>query len=270
LAVSEGVWAPREGIPGVEPRRAAGNPGRTTENAVEWAKRALGFEADAVQAKILRSESRRGILNCSRQWGKSTVTAAKAMHRAWTRPESLVVVVSPTARQSGEFLRKAETFARELGIRPKGDGHNEMSLALPNGSRLVGLPGNEATVRGFSAVSLLLIDEASRVRDDLYYALRPMLAVSGGGLWLMSTPWGKRGFFWEEWTNGGPGWERVEAKATECARIQGWFLEEERRAVGERVFRREYLCEFEDAGAGVFDMDTVEKAMTDDFAPLEL
>ena len=87
-------------------------------------------------------------------------------------------------------------------------------LAVLTRSRVVGLPGNEATVRGFSAVSLLLIDEASRVPDELYHALRPMLAVSDGGLWLMRTPHGKAGFFYEEWERGGPGWERV--RATGC------------------------------------------------------
>ena len=100
-------------------------------------------------------------------------------------------MVSPSARQSGEFLRKAEGFVRRLGIRPKGDGDNEMSLVFPNGSRIVGLPGNEATVRGFSAVSLLLVDEAARVSDELYLAMRPMLAVSDGDVWLMSTPFGQ-------------------------------------------------------------------------------
>ena len=168
---------------------------------------------------MLRSAGKRGVLNCSRQWGKSTITAAKAMHRRCTKPESLTLVVSPSARQSGEFLRKAAGFARKLGIRPKGDGDNEISLALPNGSRIVGLPGSEATVRGFSAVSLLLVDEAARVSDELYLAVRPMLAVSDGALWLMSTPFGKRGFFYEAWEHGGPEWERVRAAATECPRI---------------------------------------------------
>src|ERR1700716_1930683 len=71
-----------------------------------FARERLGFEPDAKQAVVL-GRIRRGLLNCSRQWGKSTVTAAKAVHRAFTKPESLVVVLSPTARQSGEFLRKA-------------------------------------------------------------------------------------------------------------------------------------------------------------------
>jgi hypothetical protein len=230
----------------------------------------LDFAADALQARVLRSTSRRGILNCSRQWGKSTVTAAKAMHQAWQRPKSLVLAVSPTARQSGEFLKKAEEFAVKLGARPRGDGHNAMSLALRNGSRIVGLPGSEATVRGFSAVSLLLIDEASRVSDELYCALRPMLAVSNGALWLMSTPRGTHGFFYEEWTNGGPEWERVRARGTDCPRIAPAFLEEERRKLGDRMFRREYLCEFEDSVSGLFARETIDRAFTDAFDELEV
>jgi len=189
------------------------------DDAAEWARRELGFEADAKQAQVLRSGGRRGLLNCTRQWGKSTVTAAKAMHQAMYSAESLTLVISPTARQSGEFLRKVGGFARKLGIREKGDGDNEISLALPNGSRIVGLPGNEATVRGFSAVSLLLVDEAARVSEEMYLAIRPMLAVSDGALWLMSTPFGKRGFFYEAWEHGGGEWERVRATAPECPRI---------------------------------------------------
>jgi hypothetical protein len=198
------------------------------------------------------------------------VTAAKAIYHAQRGPEQLVVVVSPSARQSGEFLGKASAFVARLGVRPRGDGHNEMSLALANGSRIVGLPGNEATVRGFSAVSLLLIDEASRVPDDLYFALRPMLAVSGGALWLMSTPHGKTGFFHEEWARGGPQWERVKATALECSRIPREFLEEERQSMGERMFRQEYLCEFEDGISTVFTDEAIQRAMTDEFEGWEL
>jgi hypothetical protein len=171
--------------------------------AAEWVRQALGFPADTLQASVLDTDAKRGILNCTRQWGKSTVTAAKAVHHAFHRPASLTIVVSPSARQSAEFLRKAAAFTRKLGIRPKGDGDNQISLAFPNESRIVGLPATEATDRGFSCVSLLLIDEAARVSDQLYMSLRPMLAVSAGSLWLMSTPFGKRGFFYK------PGFKEV-------------------------------------------------------------
>jgi hypothetical protein len=198
------------------------------------------------------------------------VSAAKAVHQAYTQNGSLTIVVSPTARQSGEFVRKAARFAARLNIRPRGDGDNEISLVFPNESRIVGLPGTEATVRGFSAVSLLLLDEGSRVSDELYLAVRPMLAVSEGTMWLMSTPYGKRGFFYETWEHGGPEWERVRVTAAQCPRIKPAFLEEERRAMGERWFRQEYCCEFGDTEEGIFDRDTLEGAFSEDFAPLKI
>jgi hypothetical protein len=243
-------------------------PDEALLDSAGWVRQKLGLAADGPQAQVLRAGSRRVILNCCRQWGKSTVTAAKAVEQAFRTAGSLVVVVSPTERQSGEFLRKAAVFVARLSIRPRGDGDNRLSLALPNGSRIVGLPGTEATIRGFSAVSLLVVDEASRVSDDLYHAIRPMLAVSGGSLWLMSTPFGKRGFFYETWTRGGPDWLRIQATALQCPRIACAFLEEERAAMGDRWFKQEYLCEFDDVQSGVFDSDLVARAITHDVRPL--
>ena len=102
-------------------------PGQTNDrgrsDAADWVREKLGFWPDAAQERVLAS-GHRGILNCTRQWGKSTVTAAKAVHQAYTEGESLTLVVSPSGRQSGEFVRKAEGFAQRLGIRPKGDGEN--------------------------------------------------------------------------------------------------------------------------------------------------
>jgi hypothetical protein len=236
----------------------------SSEGPHDW----LGFAPDPKQAELLRTPVRRLLLNCTRQWGKSTITAAKAVERAHTREGSLTLVVSPSARQSGEFLRKAGAFVRRLGLAPRGDGDNEISLLFPNGSRIVGLPGTESTVRGFSAVSLMLIDEAARVSDELYMAVRPMLAVGDGDLWLMSTPFGKRGFFWEAWDKGGDQWERVSVPATECPRIPASFLEEERAALGERWFRQEYLCEFVDADDALFRREEIDRAITDEVEPL--
>ena len=84
------------------------------------------------------------------------------------------------------------------------------------------------------------------------------------------TPFGKRGFFYEVWERGGGEWERVRVPATECRRIPPEFLEEERRAMGERWFRQEYLCEFVDSVRGVFDRDLVEGAMASDVTPLAI
>ncbi|MGH9628414.1 MAG: terminase large subunit domain-containing protein [Bryobacteraceae bacterium] len=223
-----------------------------------FSRNRLGFEPDIVQERVLNRSVHRGILNCTRQWGKSTVTAVKALHRALVEPNSLVLVASPSQRQSAEFLTKTRHFARALGLKIRGDGANEISLLLPNGSRLVGLPGKEATVRGFSNPALLLIDEASRVPDSLFEALTPMLATGNGDLWLMSTPAGPRGFFWETWERGGSQWTRIAVPATECPRISQEFLEEERQRKGDRVFRQEYLCEFVQGEDALFNEEDVE------------
>jgi hypothetical protein len=100
------------------PRVATEEP----EGAAEWVKRVLGLEPDSEQARILQSKRRRGMLNCTKQWGKSTIAAAKTVHEAWSKAGSLSLVVSPSARQSGEFVRKAAGFARRLGVERKGDG----------------------------------------------------------------------------------------------------------------------------------------------------
>ncbi len=239
-------------------------------DAVEFAAKKLGLAADEKQREVLLWTGKRGILNCTRQWGKSTIAAAKAVHRAYTRPGSLVLVASPTERQSAEFLRKAAAMTQNLGIKPRGDGDNAISLQYPNRSRIVGLPGTEATVRGFSAVSLLLIDEAARVEDVMYKSLRPMLAVGDGDLWLMSTPYGKRGFFYDAWQHGGDLWKRVSVQATECPRIRPDFLEEERGQMGPLWFRQEYLCEFVDNGSAVFGRGVVEEALDDEVGFMEI
>jgi phage FluMu gp28-like protein len=230
---------------------------------VEFAVNKLGFVPDDKQRLVLETSAKRGILNCSRQWGKSSVAAVKAVHHAATGAGRLVMVASPTERQSAEFLRKAEGFVRAAGFDARGDGDNAHSIVFPNGSRIVGLPGTEATVRGFSAVSLLVIDEASRVTDEMYKALRPMLAASDGDLWVLSTPFGQRGFFYEIWANGGAEWARVSVPATECPRIRAGFLEEERAAMGEEWFEQEYMCKFTDSGTAWVRREVVEGALLD-------
>ena len=243
-------------------------PAGESQDIVGFARKQLRFEPDEKQVEVLRSGAKRGILNCTRQWGKSTTAAVMAVYRAYSEDGSVVLVASPSARQSAELVEKARMMLLTMGIVVHGDGHNDISLELPNGARIIGLPENAAKFRGFSAVSLMLIDEAAQVADATYKSLRPMLAVSAGDLWLMSTPYGKRGFFYECWANGGDEWTRFSVKATECPRIGADFLEEERREMGAAWFGQEYMTEFIDNGEAVFGRDAVENAFDDDVEPL--
>ncbi len=143
-----------------------------------------------------------------------------------------------------------------------------LRVELTNGSRIVCLPGKEATIRGYSGVRLLVVDEASRVPDDLYQAVRPMLAVSGGRLILLSTPFGERGFFHHEWTAGGGDWQRVQVTAHDCPRIPPGWLEAEREAIGSWWFSQEYECRFVAAVDSVFALPLLRGAVSDDVRPL--
>jgi hypothetical protein len=233
---------------------------------VSFARKA-GLEPDPWQRDLLESSSDRILLNCCRQSGKSTMTAVVALHRALYHPGSLILCLAPALRQSQELFGKVQSFYRDLDRPIPAQAERKLSLELENESRIVTLPGTEKTIRGFSGVALLIVDEASRVADELYFAVRPMLAVSGGSLMMLSTPYGKRGVFFEEWSQG-EGWERYEVTARECPRISASFLEEEKRALPTRVYRQEYECSFEETEDQVFSFEDVHSALDPGVTPL--
>jgi phage FluMu gp28-like protein len=227
----------------------------------------LGVSPDRWQRDLLHSTSERLLLNCSRQSGKSTMAAVISLHRALYEAGSLVLILAPSERQAKELFSKVAGLYRNLGHEVSTDSNRKLGMVLENGSRIEALPGTEKTIRGFSGVDMLILDEASRVADDLYFAVRPMLAVSGGSLMMLSTPYGRRGVFHEEWTEG-RGWQRFEVTAEQCPRISKSFLAEERQALPARVFRQEYECSFEDTEGAVFAYEDIEAAVSHDIEPL--
>jgi len=228
-----------------------------------------GLEPDEWQKEAMTSDTQ-SLLLCTRQGGKSTVAAARAIWEAICRPPALVVCLSPSLRQSGELFRKALELWRPVQDLAPAENETMLRLELSNGSRIVSLPSTESTVRGFSSVSLLIVDEAARVDDALYFAVRPMMAVSGGRLLAMSTPYGRRGWFFNAWQLGGEAWRRTKITAYDCPRISAEFLEQEKAAMPARWFSQEYLCEFADAEDNVFEYEQVTAALSDDVAPLDL
>jgi hypothetical protein len=233
-------------------------------SAVEFAHSSGFDELDGWQADLLSSEAPRVLLNISRQAGKSSMSGVLAVHKALTTPGALVLILAPSERQAKEtFTKAASLYKHDIPA----DSYRKLGMQLRNGSRIEALPGSERTVRGYSGVDLLILDEAARVEDALYHAVRPMLAVSGGRLVMMSTPFGKRGVFFETWERG-EGWERYLVPATDCPRIPAEFLEEERRSLPAWVFEQEYMCQFADSEAAVFTDEDIRGALVDDFEPL--
>ena len=188
-----------------------------SNNAADFGRQTLGFSPDEAQAQLLAARQRYVLLNCHRQWGKTTVTAIRAVYQAHEKRKQVIVIVSPTLRQSRVLASRCREFANRLHLELGTDATNAGSIRFPNGSLILPLPAHADRVRGFTA-NLLIIDEAARVPDEVYSAATPMLATTKGDLWLLSTPKGRSGFFYEEWMSQDTGkhpWLRISGGGTE-------------------------------------------------------
>lgn len=236
-------------------------------DAAVFAEEVLGIVPDPWQRKVLQYKHKRLILNCSRQSGKSLMASIKALHAALYVPESLILILSPSLRQSSETFRAVTTMTAKIEPVPKKLEDNRLSVTFANNSRIVSLPAKEEKVRGYSGVDLIIEDESSRVPDELYFSTRPMLAVSGGSLILLSTPFGKRGHFHDIWMKDSKEWMKVSVTAAECPRISEQFLAEELDNLGKIWYEQEYFCRFVETSGQVFSTSLLERALSDKVEP---
>jgi hypothetical protein len=229
--------------------------------------RAAGLQPDPFQEAICRAKKDMLVLAC-RQGGKSTAAACAAAYQALYRPGSEILIIAPGQRQAVELLRKAEQFLRAGVPGIEFTSNSESRIELTNGSRLIALPSDPDKIRGYAA-DLVLIDEAARVPDELFFsAIRPMLAVSGGRIIALSTPDGPSGWFYHACMDGSEDWERIRIRAEQCPRIPATHLERERRTMTAAVYAAEYDCQFTDAIGSVFYSIHVDAAIDKTLKPL--
>lgn len=233
---------------------------------VLFAEQEIDFHPDEIQAEILRNEADRIILCCHRQFGKTTVTAILALHAALYQPGSLILIIARAERQAQELLRKV----REMGIQVKTVSYvneSKTHLELSNGARVISLPSSSGGIRGFSAPDLIICDEASRIEEPVYIALRPML-LQGGKMILLSTPAGKRGYFYQKYIEKKNDWKKYTVTLDNNPRITKETYEKEKRDWSDRGFAQEYLCEFLDLEGQIIGTDYIEKAFDKSVQPL--
>lgn len=219
---------------------------------VAWAIEELGVTPDDWQQRVLRTSSKRVLLNCCRQSGKSTITAIKAFHRARFDPGSTTLIYSKTARQAGLLLKKIKTYLASMKRPPVLNKDNEDEIVFRNGSEIISLPGDGTNTRGFSSPALVIEDEAAFCLDELYSAILPMLATTNGDLWLLSSPNGKRGHFHRFWSEMDPRWHREQVTGAMCPRISEEFLRQYLEDSGPNAFQQEFECKFVEADGQYF------------------
>ena len=234
-----------------------------------------GMQPDSWQRDILFDEDDWWLLLCCRQAGKTVTIASLALYVAMTKPGALILILTPSQRQSVEVLRQVSAFYLAVHGAPLQEDHiTTLKVELGNDSRIIALPGaDDKTLRVYAGVDLILADEAARISADIFHAVFPMLATSGGRAILASTPWFKRGFFFNEWQNGGDAWRRVKVTADDCPRISRKFLAREKKSKPRHWYLQEYYCRWGSAAAALFDPDVCDALLTDEvvaYAPNRL
>lgn len=229
---------------------------------------------DPWQIDLLLAEDKEIIVNASRQSGKSSTLMIKAIHKALSKPRSLSLIVAEQ-RQSNEDLKKARDIVEVLSKWLTDRFEGKISLGLitdakttlefGNGSRVVALPANEK-VRGYSAPNLIIIDEAGYLDDEVFIAVRPMLATGVGQLILASTPKGTERFFYHEWLN--PRYRHFQVEWWKTSHITQEFIEKE-KLLGEAYYRQEYCCEFLDDVSALFTERSLRASIDEDEEVLE-
>lgn len=141
------------------------------------------------------------IIKKSRQIGITTTISKEATWKAATTSNRLILIVSPSFRQSQQPMSMIHAT---VDTTPKLYDHitnkSRSEIAFDNGSRILSLPNNPDKLRVFSANDIYL-DEAAFFENDaaMMRAIGPMLTATHGTLTIISTPFGKRGMFWEQW-----------------------------------------------------------------------
>src|SRR5215469_11862783 len=230
-------------------------------DAALWATDALGISLHPWQADVLCAHGAQ-LLLCTRQGGKSRTVSLRALHELLFREDAMIVAASPTEDQSKELFRRLTGFYDRVSNAPRAVTRNTTELELETGARCCAVPGSERTIRSKSAVTLLIIDEAARIEDSLISAVTPMLATTDGDLIALTSAFGRRGWFYEQWTKG-EGYTRTKKTAYDIPRISSAFLEKERLRLGDLMFRQEYLCEFIDPGSAAFSSELIEACLAD-------
>jgi hypothetical protein len=227
-----------------------------------WVKNVLGVTPMPWQETFLRTPQNASILALTaRQVGKTTTAAWAIAHCMLFTPGSLSVVACPTQRQSAEAVRRVREALIKAGARIVRD--NVYEIELENGSRVLALPGSDDSIRGLTVDGWIVADEAARLPQNLIAALRPMRARTQACFAMLSTAWSRTDSFWTAWAGDEQSYIRLKATADEeGAPFTAEFLNQERQALGEDAYKREYLGIPSGGHVSPFSWDLYARATT--------
>jgi Terminase large subunit, T4likevirus-type, N-terminal len=215
---------------------------------------------DPWQSELLHAEDEFILVLASRQVGKSTTIACIV----WSllAKGKFIVLCAPSQRQAAELYKKVMGFRNRSHIMSIRSTQTELELS--NGGRLVCAPSSSDTIRGYSAVDLICLDEAAFADDETITALMPMRAENGK-IFMSTTPNGARGFFYEVWKEGKV--RRINARSVEIPRLARKVAFDKAHLPSVK-FEVEHLCSFIGSGRPYFNPVAIEAALSQEVVPL--
>ena len=241
------------------------------------------MKLDKWQQEVLKTKG--NLLLCSgRQTGKSFVISRKAGKSVIQNKGFSVLIVAPTERQSEELLIKCLTYIEDKAehLICKGrDRPTKHIIKLTNSSVIRCLPTGAAGkgIRGFS-INLLIADEAAFMEPAVWSAITPMLLTTAGMVWLVSTPKGKQGYFYDRYNDKDFKTFHVNSEKVMMERetCDTWTLKQREGAVkwlkaekdrmSDKEYRQEYLGEFVDDLTRFFSDNLIKTACVLERLPL--
>lgn len=224
--------------------------------------RMAGYTPDPWQQEMVECDDRKIAVLCTRRAGKSLGVADKVLAKCLLNSNYPCLIFSPTEDQSKEFLSYVAMLNDALGCPIPLVRQSMTELAWANGSRVKAKPDSPKGSRGFTP-RLIVIDEAAQVSDELRLSVQPMTILGNTEEIVLSTPYGKMGWFFDLWDSKEKlaQWRQFKVTAYECPRIDPAELELHRHTMPKRWFEQEYMLAFNDAVDAVFSKETIESAV---------
>ncbi len=220
------------------------------DDPVAFAQAFFGFDPKVYQAGLLRDTSKRIVVRWSRQAGKTTCIALRAIWFACKYPKTVTLIVAPTLRQSMIMSDRIQDFLSSLSKCKSVELVDRMqrtTIRFKNGSRIVALPNSPQLLRGYTA-SQVITDESGFFKDDrlvFYNVLYPMLSTTDGTLIASSTPWSKDSVFYRMCQ--APEFSKHTVTCEDVVRsglVKQSFIDEMRSQLPFERFQREFMSEF--------------------------
>jgi hypothetical protein len=224
-------------------------------------------DLDEWQQDVINETEKHIAIRTGRQVGKTTAISVKAAEFAIKNPDKTVLVIASVERQAQNLFEKIMDYVYDNyrhRLKMGKDKPTKHKVTFTNGSVIhcvpTGLDGHG--IRGYT-VDLLIADEAAFIQEPVWAAVTPMLAVTKGQIVLLSTPFGKAGFFYERFKEDYEDtWKTVHLTSLECSRVDKKHIEEQRKSMSELEFAQEYLGEFVDDLRQLFSDELIRKCMT--------